>query len=130
MNSMFCFSRFSLGSRAILFSIVLGVSLRTQLPSYGQRLTSQDSPVVEIPQSRWYYRWGNSPEDDQGMPIWIYEDTSSSEWKPVSGSSDFRKNPQKQNFLWLMIKLPEGHWKYSAVLLSPISQSLEIYQNH
>jgi len=116
--------------RAIIFCFALGASLVAPLSSYGQAPTSQDSPVVEISQNDWRYRWGDSPVDDQGMPLWIYEDTASPEWKPVQDSSDFRKNPQKQHILWMMIQLPKGRWKHPMVMLPPVYQNLEVYRNH
>ncbi|MFC1717059.1 ATP-binding protein [Candidatus Poribacteria bacterium] len=129
MNSMFCSSRSSLTSLHIFSSIVLCASLIIPLSSYGQLPDSQDLPVVEIPESNWRYRWGDSLVDDQGTPIWIHEDTSNGEWKPVKDSSDFRKNPQKHHTLWLQILLPQGNWKYPAALLPPVSQSLEVYHD-
>ena len=99
MSPIFGFSHF----RTTLFGVFALAILSTLLVpspfSYGQYPASQDSPVIEIPESSWHYRWGVSPEDNQGMPLWIYEDTSNPEWKPVKGSSDFRKNPQKHNTL-------------------------------
>jgi signal transduction histidine kinase len=85
---------------------------------------------VELTQARWYYRWGDSPLDDHEMPVWIYEDTIGTEWKPVENSPDFQKNPQKHHNLWLLIQLPEGYWKSPSILIPPVYQSLEVYQNH
>ena len=128
MNSILYSSQ--LVSRGILLLTVLSMSLIALPSGYGQLSTFQDSPVIEIPQSSWYYRWGDSPVDDQGMFRWIYEDTSSSEWQAIPDVSYPLSRPQGGRFLWLMLQVPDGQWKNPALLLPPVSQSLEVYQNH
>jgi signal transduction histidine kinase len=128
MSSILCSGQ--LVSRGILLLTVLSMSLIALPSGYGQLSTFQDSPVMEIPQSSWYYRWGDSPVDDQGMPRWIYKDTSSSEWQAISDVSYPLSRPQGGRFLWLMLQVPGGQWKNPALLLPPVSQSLEVYQNH
>ena len=128
MNSILYSSQ--LASRGILLLTVLSMSLIALPSGYGQLSTFQDSPVIEIPQSSWYYRWGDSPVDDQGMFRWIYEDTSSSEWQAIPDVSYPLSRPQGGRFLWLMLQVPDGQWKNPALLLPPVSQSLEVYQNH
>ena len=92
---------------------------------------AKDSPVIEIPQSQWYYRWGDSPLDAQGMPLWVYEgNIPGSEWLPMAGGSQLFSSWQENHFLWLMIRVPDGRWKHPALLLPPVSQNLEVYQNH
>ena len=128
MNSILYSSQ--LASRGILLLTVLSMSLIALPSGYGQLSTFQDSPVIEIPQSSWYYRWGDSPVDDQGMFRWIYEDTSSSEWQAIPDVSYPLSRPQGGRFLWLMLQVPDGQRKNPALLLPPVSQSLEVYQNH
>ena len=108
--------------------IVLGIFLIIPLSSYGQAESDQDSPVIKIPRSDWLWRLGDSPVDDQGMSLWIYEDTSSPEWQPMTDRLHVLSKAQG-HFLWLMIRVPEGHWKHPALLLTAVSQSLEVYQN-
>ncbi len=107
---------------------VLGASLIITSPGYGQVLAPQDSPAVEIPRSDWLYRWGDSPVDDQGMPLWI--DAPDTEWMPVGGGSDFKANQQGNHTLWFMIRLPGRDWKYQALLIPPVMHDLEVYQDH
>ncbi len=122
---MFYLRRFSLVS----WWALLGMFLMTPLISYGQSAVSQDWPVAAIPQSDWYHRWEDSPLDEAGTPVWIYDDTSSSGWNRMLEDSPLLSNPQGNRFLWLMIPVPDGRWKHPALLLPFVSQSLEVYQN-
>ncbi len=114
----------------ILAFTVFSTFLVAPLPSYSQPPTIQDSPVVEIPYSDWYYRWGKSPVDDGGMPLWIYEDVSSPGWQLLTSNTSKLKNPNNDHFLWLMIPVPDGHWKHPALSLPSVPQNLEIYHSH
>ena len=130
MSSLSCPRRFNMVSWAVLVFAVFGASLIAAASSHGQLSNYGKTTVVELTQARWYYRWGDSPLDDHEMPVWIYEDTIGTEWKPVENSPDFQKNPQKHHNLWLLIQLPEGYWKSPSILIPPVYQSLEVYQNH
>ncbi|MFC1717060.1 ATP-binding protein [Candidatus Poribacteria bacterium] len=128
MNSMSYSRHSSLVKWSILPSIVLGMYLMVAVSSHGQSPASQDSPVIDIPQNDWYYRWGDSPVDDQGMPLWI--DAPDSEWTLVGEDSDFKANPQKNRTLWFMIRLPDGRWKHPTLLVPSVMHDLEVYQDH
>lgn len=114
----------------VLAFTVFAVPLVFPTPGYGQLPTTQDSPVVEIPYSNCYYRWGDSPEDDNGMPLWIYEDTSSAGWQSMKDFSLPSTDQQEGYFLWIMIPVPAGNWRHPALFLPPVSQNLEVYQDH
>lgn len=98
--------------------------------AYGQQPDSQDSPSVAIGKSQWYIRWGDSPLDDQGAPIWTYDNISSPGWQPIAGESHLLSDTQGQRFQWLMIQVPDGHWKHPGLLLPTVSENMEVYQNH
>ena len=128
MSSMFCTSRFNLFICGVLISVVLGTFLIAALPSYSEFSTGERSSAVEIPQERWRYRWGDSPVDAQGAPLWI--DAPDDEWTPFAGKADFRADQQGDHILWFMIPLPDGGWRHPALLVPPVYQNMEVYQSH
>ena len=81
---------FSIAAFGVLALAVFGASLIVPLSSYGQFPASQDSPVLKIPKSVWRYRWGDSPVDAKGAPLWTYQDASSPEWKPMGKGQSFK----------------------------------------
>ena len=52
----------------------------------------------------WHYRWGDSPLDERGVPVWTY-DTLATAWQPTA--TLFAPPGEAEAFLWLHIRLPE-----------------------
>jgi len=98
--------------------------------TYASASDSALSPIKEISEENWYYRWGDSPVGDQGVPLWVYEEAASPEWKPVKDYPDFHKNPQKHQILWLLTRLPEGNWQQPTFFVPDTFQSFEVYFDH
>ncbi|MEQ9671129.1 ATP-binding protein [Coleofasciculus sp. G2-EDA-02] len=93
---------------AVLFGLLLWRT-PNQLPS--QRFT--ESPPIQLTQG-WQYRWGDSPVNEDGVPIWTQEDWYNSAWQPfqVPGKLEV---PKGERFAWLRIKLPPGQWRYPSL---------------
>lgn len=98
--------------------------------AYARASDSALSPIKEISEESWYYRWGDSPVDDQGVPLWVYDDAASPEWESVKDNPDFQKNPQKHQVVWLLTQLPEGNWQQPTLFIYGTSQSFEVYFDH
>jgi len=87
-----------------------------------------DSPPIEITEG-WQYRWGDSPLNEAGIPIWIDEDTSSDGWKQI----DYKKGVMKpsgrhrEKKLWLRVKLPEGKWRAPHIFIESVYFACEVY---
>jgi two-component system, sensor histidine kinase ChiS len=112
-----------------IFAIaIFSMSLLVPLSSHEQPATTQNSPVVKSHLNSWYYRWGNSPLDEAGIPLWTYQDSSESKWKLRGENPKFRAERQGKEDLWYMIHLPEGQWQYPALLVPPLIHSLDVYQ--
>jgi signal transduction histidine kinase len=54
----------------------------------------------------WEYRWGDSPLDDRGVPVWTFSSLDSLEWKPTRQPLDL-PGSDSHHILWLRIKLPQ-----------------------
>jgi two-component system sensor histidine kinase ChiS len=112
---------------ALLSSLLLGTT-----PSPAQSQATSSSPPVEITQG-WEYRWGDSPVDEVGIPIWTKENSSSSEWKPLKFGEKLKKPSQETNIAWLRVRLPEGRWQAPTLyqkspnIYQKSSSLLEIY---
>ena len=62
-----------------------------------------DAGVV-ILKDGWEYRWGDSPLDERGVPVWASE-VSVPGWQPTT--TTFSPPGEAQEFLWLRVRLPE-----------------------
>ena len=86
----------------------------------------ENSPTLEITQG-WMYLWGDSPVDEQQVPVWTYEENP--EWQPI-GYSGFVGDPLNRNGqhnLWLRVPLPEGNWQEPCLYIESIGFACEVY---
>lgn len=102
---------------AIFFVLILNVLLSCS--AYCQTQTTlflteveglpANATPLEIKEG-WQYRWGDSPFDNQDVPVWTYKDLVSPEWKPISYSGHVTDPPNRngRENLWLRVKLPKG----------------------
>ena len=65
----------------ILALAIFGIPLIVSLSSYGQPPMEQNSPVMKTDLRDCYYRWGDSPLDENGIPLWTYQNIPDPEWK-------------------------------------------------
>jgi signal transduction histidine kinase len=82
-------------------------------------------PPVQITEG-WTYRLGDSPRDEDGKPLWTYQNLDSPEWRPTSST---RQIPGAigENLLWLRVPLPDGTWNDPTVFLPRVYLNLEVY---
>ncbi|MBD2184580.1 ATP-binding protein [Aerosakkonema funiforme] len=109
---------------AFLLTVLLG-QFFTTAPSYAQNQILTDSPPVEIAPG-WQYRWGDSPFNNRGVPIWTYDKLSNSGWNSFKIPAKLAK-PTGEKFLWLRVKLPSGNWEYPTLYLSAIPDGFQFY---
>jgi signal transduction histidine kinase len=86
---------------------------------------SRTLPPLKITEG-WQYRVGNSPLDENGLPLWIYQNLNSLEWKPTSSTSQFPLD-EGENMLWLRVPLPEETRNNPTVFLPRVYLNLEVY---
>lgn len=95
------------------------------LPATAQTSALADSPPVEMKEG-WSYRWGDSPTDGKGIPLWAQEGY------PGWQSMKFPGQPPSKNekeFLWLQVKLPDGRWENPCLYITKVYQTFEVYQD-
>ncbi len=116
---------------ALLFSVLSSLLLNAA-PSPAQAQATTNSAPVEITQG-WQYRWGDSPVDGTGIPIWTKENASDSEWKPINIGENLQKPNKDEKIAWLRVRLPQGQWKSPSLyrkspsVYQQINSLLEIY---
>jgi hypothetical protein len=67
--------------------LYLGVFFFTVLNGLISSFTPVEAQTESLPIEiieGWQYRWEDPPLNEAGIPTWIYEDVSSSEWKSIA----------------------------------------------
>jgi len=99
--------------------------LITTLSIHAQPLRKSDSPPVKITEV-WQYRWGDSPVDEAGVPLWTYRELDSPEWKLTTATTQLPGH-EGRKILWLRAPLPEGKWEAPAVLIPRVYMLCQVY---
>ena len=77
----------------------------------------------------WQYRWGDSPVDSSGIPLWLGDDPADTCWQTMQ-LPDHAPNRQGNQFLWQRALLPDTlYWADPTILFFSIDQVGEIYIN-
>jgi len=87
-------------------------------------LAGSQKPKVEIKQ--WQVRWGDSPVDSAGVPVWTYREQEDNYWNETQ--SPFRLSGRnKDHFLWVRIKSPDIVWDNPTLFMTNILYAAQIY---
>jgi two-component system sensor histidine kinase ChiS len=99
----------------------------------GLAITTNNPPAMDLATEQWEYRWGDSPLDDAGIPLWTYQtgDTNSADWQAFTLGKKGKKlkKPPKTDRLWLRVSLPENIWNYPSIYLRGLPYQANIYLN-
>jgi signal transduction histidine kinase len=109
----------------VILIIVLGWLLLNSATTQAQPQVSRESPPIELTKN-WQYRWGESPADEKGVPLWTYQELNSPEWKPAPSQYNLPGHEGKK-ILWLRASLPAGTWKLPTIYLPRVFLNLEVY---
>ncbi len=109
----------------VILIIVLGWFLLNSAIAQAQLQVSGESPPMEITKD-WQYRWGESPVDEKGVPLWTYQELNSPEWKLAPSTSDL-PGYEGRKILWLRVSLPAGTWEGPTIYLPRVFLNLEVY---
>lgn len=87
--------------------------------------SSYNSEIISLSDG-WMYKHGDSPLNDQGLPIWILE--SPTDWQSVDTLSQLEDIPENIEITWFKINIPAGNWKNPCIYFEKIyGQSIQAY---
>jgi signal transduction histidine kinase len=77
----------------------------------------------------WRYRWGDSPLNEAGIPVWIAEDTLSEEWQSIAYRDGILDPPDRdgEKYLWLRVGFTSGDWKDAHLFINHVRFACEVY---
>ncbi|SEG66395.1 GGDEF domain-containing protein [Marinobacterium lutimaris] len=75
--------------------------------------------------SGWSYRWGDSPFDSNGVPLWTQEPELQN-WHAIHFPADPPDRADKEN-IWFRVQLPEGNWRDPVLYISSVDLIVEAY---
>lgn len=81
-------------------------------------------PVTE----GWEYRWGDSPVDAAGVPVWIKE-PAANRWQAI----DFPSNPPDRNgrnYVWYRVTPPAGDWHNPVLYIFSVDLMVQVWQDN
>jgi signal transduction histidine kinase len=74
----------------------------------------------------WETRWGDSPFDADGIPVWTYQDLQHPGWMPVSRINNLPP-PHEERFHWLRVRLPREYWSEPVIFLPRVFLHVQVY---
>ncbi|MCW6036925.1 adenylate/guanylate cyclase domain-containing protein [Spirulina subsalsa FACHB-351] len=110
------FLRFLLLVLAVLF-IFLSFSQTNHL--------DKAAPTPTPLSTGWLYRWGNSPNTPENLPLWVLEPPQK-DWTPLPLPQQLQPPPHTQT-LWLAVSLPPGDWSFPSLYFQNIPHLLHAY---
>lgn len=117
------FSAGALG-RVIVFGLVLVGALWAAVGPVRADWMGRADPVDL--DSGWQYRWGDSPVDADGTPVWIRDAPDDPAWSAIA----FPSNPPDRDgrqIVWYRVPLPSGTWRDPVLYIFSIDLIAEVY---
>ncbi|XPV67523.1 MAG: GGDEF domain-containing protein [Halarcobacter sp.] len=88
-------------------------------------LFANDLDVIDLSQSKWEYRWGDSPFE-KSVPLWTKEKESSSKWEKINFPSNPPNRDGKTN-VWFRVKLPNTLTKDPNIYIFSVDLITQVY---
>ena len=83
---------------------------------------TRDAVAIE---DGWAYRWGDSPVDEDGIPVWT-RSSDGADWTPIArGRVGFKGDDG--NHLWFRVRLPDAAYEDALLYLPNVLLALEVY---
>ena len=99
--------------------LIIAASVQAQAPA------DSYPPPMSLNEG-WQYRWGDSPKDEAGLPLWIFDTADNPDWQNMAmvGQPAGRN---KNNILWMRVNLPDQTWPDATLFFESTDQGLEAY---
>jgi two-component system sensor histidine kinase ChiS len=118
----------------IIFSMAFGPSIGCKQPESESEpnLGKNEGAAQPLPREftkDWQYRWGDSPLNEAGIPVWITEDTLSEEWQSIVYRDGILDPPDRngEKYLWLRVGFTSGDWKDPHLFINHVRFACEVY---
>jgi diguanylate cyclase (GGDEF)-like protein len=108
-----------------IFLLVLLPILPVQYLFAQQEFRPLSQTLVELDRD-WEYRWGDSPFDSGGVPLWTYDQGDEQAWKEIN----FPSNPPERKDrtrVWFRTRLPDFSGPDPRIFIYSIDLAAEVY---
>ena len=109
--------------RKFIFILIVFIALNN---SYSILAAEASKTSFSINDLQWEYTPGDSPINENGVPIWTYGKTNSVYWQPCA-MPQRGMNDVSDNYLWLKTTLPHNKIKEAALFLMTFDKACEVY---
>ena len=76
----------------------------------------------------WEYRWGDSPFDEAGIPLWTQSPEQDDQWQAIGFPSNPPGRARQQN-AWFRTTLPAGEWRDPILYIFSVDLITEVYMD-
>lgn len=118
----------------IIFPTAFGLSIGCKQPDSESEPNPGKNEGAARPLPRefakdWQYRWGDSPLNEAGIPVWITDDTPSEEWRSIVYRDGILNPPDRngEKYLWLRVGFTSGDWKDPHLFINHVRFACEVY---
>ena len=86
------------------------------------------SDEINDMEAGWQYRWGESPVDSNGIPLFITSQRESTAWQNAEAPFNL-KDRRGEYVLWLRYPVPNTDWVDPTVFFTNVFIDFEAYMN-
>lgn len=127
MTFFICRQRQIFGNICVFLATVMLVLLWGGI---GDRLwanPSNQTPALALTET-WEYRWGDSPLNNAGVPIWTEENATvaAQKWQSLPLKTKIPK-PANVTTVWVRVSLPKNVWQYPSIYLRGLPYQADVY---
>ncbi len=106
----------------MILILAIVIFVQHEAPAIGG---DKDAATISLNEG-WECRWGDSPFDSAGVPVWSLIETDSPEWKPCRLSAGM-SHPDGLKTVWLRNRIPDRDFRDPALFLASVQTIFEVY---